>query len=722
MARQRRHPSVWTVLRKWLKKRWKVLLAFVVIAAATVAVSKRLFDFSLTANLVILLVEAAVGTLGVLSDIKSVFGEETAQAAQLQIAGEQVQVISGEGARGVQVNHGDYYEGGEHTHIHPPAPEKPTPQVTSIPSQGAPDYIPRGEIETTLRAALRRSTTNALVGASGMGGVGKTELAKQLARELEDEREGSTLWVDLPGKSLEQVHIEMATALGVQLPPNAAKEDRARLLRAALAAQQRTVFLDDARREFVPDLPYCLPPSPPCAALVTSRVSELGLLPGAVRDLDVMTPEQARALLRSFDGLPALLDAEPGAEARLVEACCCHPLAQTLAAARLLEKRHFWPQPAAGLAAALQHRLDELQRGGLAGKDASLRANIDASYAELNAEEQRCFRALAVFAPSGFGAAGAAAVWQLDEAAAQEMILRLARLSLLRRVEQHPGRWRLHDLLRDYAAEALARCGEQAPAEARLAEYLITLFDEHFTDTRAEAPQVALEQDNLFRAAGAARAARDGPRLAQLATRPYNWLMGWSQWSDWEGWLRAALDLGAGDGRLTGDVHQYLGDVQRMQNDYAAALASYARALELLRAVGDRQGEANTLRSTGEVQRRQNDYAAALASYARALELYRAVGGRLGEANTLAGQGRVLLAQGDQPEADRLLARAVELYTAIGDRYSIAAQTGNYGATLYNLGRKAAARPYLLRAAELFERINMPEQAERDRRAAAEED
>lgn len=303
----------------------------------------------------------------------------------------------------------------------------------------SPVYIPRGAVEDELRAALRRTGANALVGAGGAGGVGKTELAKQLARELREQGK-PVLWLETAGRSLEQVHAEMARALGVSLPPGADKVARKAALDSALQASPHTVFVDDVRQGFLADLPYCLPPSPPCAALVTSRIRDLpGLPPGVVRDLPVMSYDQARALLLSYEGVEQMLDAEPGTEAEIIEKCGRHPLALSLAAARLINRPRFSQTPAADLLRALEHRLDELKRSG-EDKDANLRANFELSYAELSDEEKCCFRALAVFAPSGFGLAGVAAVWGLDEPAAQDVLERLWNRSLMLRAETGPGR------------------------------------------------------------------------------------------------------------------------------------------------------------------------------------------------------------------------------------------------------------------------------------------
>ncbi|MCX7839081.1 MAG: hypothetical protein N2559_06450, partial [Anaerolineae bacterium] len=156
---------------------------------------------------------------------------------------------------------------------------------------------------------------------------------------------------------------------------------------------------------------------------------------------------------------------------------------------------------------------------------------------------------------------------------------------------------------------------------------------------------------------------------------------------------------------------------QAFRKENEAAIASYAAALELYRAVGDRLGEANVLQAMGDIQAFRKENEAAIASYAAALELYRAVGARLGEANVLAARGRLFLLS-DPKQADVLLDQAIQIYKQIGDRYSVPAQIGNYGWALLRLGEADRARPYLLRAAELFDEIGLNDYAARHRRAA----
>jgi len=130
---------------------------------------------------------------------------------------------------------------------------------------------------------------------------------------------------------------------------------------------------------------------------------------------------------------------------------------------------------------------------------------------------------------------------------------------------------------------------------------------------------------------------------------------------------RALADVGQ-DQQLHANVLQAMGDVQQFRADRDTALASYAQALELFRAVGDRLGEANVLQAMGDVQQFRKEMNTALASYAQALELFRAVGDRLGEANVLKAMGDVQQFRADRDTALASYAQALELFRAVGSK------------------------------------------------------
>jgi hypothetical protein len=197
-----------------------------------------------------------------------------------------------------------------------------------------------------------------------MAGVGKTELARALAQEIASETADCVMWVFVADRPLADIHNEMARALGITFPPDADARSRYAALLAAFCENPRIVFLDDIRPSFFPDLQFCLPPSPPCAALVTSRQRELGLPTGAMFELDVMTPEQSLELLRGVRGLSDALDREPAAARDLCRLCAYIPLALDLAARRLLNCLRDSNTPIHVFNEKIQDHLVKLQTAG----------------------------------------------------------------------------------------------------------------------------------------------------------------------------------------------------------------------------------------------------------------------------------------------------------------------------------------------------------------------
>ena len=116
------------------------------------------------------------------------------------------------------------------------------------------------------------------------------------------------------------------------------------------------------------------------------------------------------------------------------------------------------------------------------------------------------------------------------------------------------------------------------------------------------------------------------------------------------------------------DVCFWRGQWHRGRYENKEALDSYQKALKLFREVGDRLGEANTLKAIGDVQRFKDNYKEALDSYQKALKLFREVGDRLGEANTLQAIGFMLLDSGDSKTGLNILNVALSLYISIGNK------------------------------------------------------
>ena len=99
-----------------------------------------------------------------------------------------------------------------------------------------------------------------------------------------------------------------------------------------------------------------------------------------------------------------------------------------------------------------------------------------------------------------------------------------------------------------------------------------------------------------------------------------------------------------------------------------AAAERFGEALPIYRDIGDRLGEANTIRSLGDVDLRQGRYGAAAERFGEALPIYRDIGDRLGEATTIRSLGDVDLRQGRYGAAAERSGEALPIYREIGVR------------------------------------------------------
>ena len=508
------------------------------------------------------------------------------------------------------------------------------------------------------------------------GGLGKTELAKQAAEKLKNEFE--ILWVDVGEKKPIQVIGELLTKCGIQTQPGDPYERLVNELHHAYQKHRFLVILDDVRKESLANLNDLLPPSP-CAALVTSRIQQMG----GVKNfpLDSMNWDQATELFQAVLG-DDVVSAELDTLMTLADRCKFNPLAMEIAARRI---RQFtgMKNPVARYFEIAQAKFSELKMEGDERWD--MERIFDISYDDLSDDDRVKFQMLSAFHPTGFSVEAVSFLWKSEPSVARRILSRFINLSLVKTLEtdnEHIERYRLHDLLDEYAAPKLKASGKFNETKTSLADWLAKLFDAHYTDDISSAPHVALERDNLLYICEWARGEEQANILALLTTKARNWFyVSFTEaWVYWFAWLEACLQLGVSENRLKANVLKAIGDVQQFRKETDAALASYEEALKLFRQVGE----------------------------------------KLGEANVLSSQGQMYLPD-DLDKANDFLNQAIQIYQQIGSRYSVPAQIGNFGWKLLRLDEREKAKQYLLQAADLFEKMGLMDYAERHRQAASED-
>jgi DNA-binding SARP family transcriptional activator/Tfp pilus assembly protein PilF len=560
----------------------------------------------------------------------------------------------------------------------------------------------------------------------GTAGVGKTALAIQWAHQVAGEFPDGQLYVNLrgydPGRPMpaSEALAGFLAALGVPSPQIPAEEaGRAAAYRSVLAGRRVLIVLDNAHD--AGQVRPLLPGEPGCLVVVTSRDTLAGLVArdGARRVLlDVLPPGDAVVLLRALIGRRA--DAEPEAAARLAGLCCCLPLALRVAA-ELAAAR-----PALSLAALAgeldgQGRLDALQAGG--DQATAVRAVFSWSCGYLSPGAARAFRLAGLHPGADFDTYAVVALTGTSHPAACRALAELSRASLIHQADS--DRYRMHDLLRAYAAELASA---QDPEGGRR-EALTRLFD-HYLHAAARAmdilfPAEAEQRPRVQELADPGPPVTDEPSArAWLATERANLVTAVSYTAD-HGWPTHAVSM-AGilfrylnvggyfseaatvqasavrSAALTGDraaqAHALinLGNIELRQARYQQAVSNLEQAQTLCRLTADRHAELNALSSLGMINQIQGHYSLAADNFWQLLDLSRATGNQSREIRALLGLGTIAMLCGRYREAAGQLRQTVRMCQACGDRVLLAGALINLGDLHLRQGRYQQARDHFL--------------------------
>ncbi len=530
---------------------------------------------------------------------------------------------------------------------------------------------------------------------SGTAGVGKTALAVRWAHQARDRFPDGQLYVDLRGYDPDQpvpaadALAGFLTALGVpgpEIPVELA--DRAARYRTELAGRRLLVVLDNAAT--VEQVRPLLPGAPSCVVLVTSRDSLAGLVArhGAHRvDLDLLPAADAVTLLRRLIG--ARVDAQPEAALALAGQCARLPLALRVAAELAAARPATALADLVGELADRQRRLDRLDAGD--DPRAAVRAVFSWSYRRLPPDAARLFRLAGLHPGPDLDAPAAAALTGTGVDDARRALDRLARGHLIE--TSGAGRYRMHDLLRAYAAGA---AGAEDSADQRRAA-LTGLFD-YYLATAATASQTLYSADSRHRPGGAPAATQAADLTDPAAAR---------EWLDGERPTLSAVAAYTADHgwpahtvRLAGALFRYLNGGNPIH-----ALAIHGHARRAARRTADRIGEAHALRGLGAAHLNLGRYAPAIDDYEQALALFRQAGDRTSEARTLDNLGIMHDRMGRYEQAAYHHQQAPDRYRQDGNQADEAHALVNLGTASWRLGRYAAAVDHLEQALDLCRRL-----------------
>lgn len=546
----------------------------------------------------------------------------------------------------------------------------------AVPPAPPPDFVGRTEQLAQLAATLTAGHSAAIIALHGMGGIGKTALAQQLAAILTPHFRSGIFWADLAlhAGSAESILRTWGALCGADLSQEPNSTVLAEWVRALLAARCEAqgallVVLDDVRAEWLTTA-RLLKQSLPAAAsiLLTARDVDLAAaLDAEVVQLDVLPEESAYNLLANRVKPQTILTPESTVKS-LLKQLGYLPLAIRLAAAyasKMARKPGFeLNQFVTDVATRAMSLLDAPGGNGLA-------ATFEISYAALGAEQQRVFRYCSVYSPALLTVEHMAGLLVLEPTAVESALDGLVTAALLEWDQQVARRYVLHPLLRQYGYALLQDLEMSQTVHQQAAEYLLTLVQK-----RGYTPEEILEEVDQR------EKAQQWETMALHASVFVDILAQLGYWDEIECRLIKAQKHIQGvtnNERLVATLWNSRGNIANLQVRWEHAISCYERALIHFEHLGDNQGVARTYNNLGTIYCSRGELDKALAFQKQSLAIKKQLGDRYDMALAYQNLGAIYQRKGDWEQAVDYYEQALQICEQVGNARGVAQITTNLG-------------------------------------------
>jgi tetratricopeptide (TPR) repeat protein len=588
----------------------------------------------------------------------------------------------------------------------------------NLPSRGSREFIGRERELQRIHDALNEDNQSTVIALSGMGGVGKTELALQYAwRELDDETySGGICWLNALNNDPGIQIINFASQyLKLMLPDQGTLTERVRYCWQHWTEGGVLIIFDDVR-DYEDIKPY-LPPRQDkrFKVLITTRFNYLSNAIHTI-NLNLLTEAEGLKLLELYLGSKRI-----GAELEQAKNLCQElgylPLALELVA-------HFLIQQEGCTIEEFRHRLTErrLEDESLNHIDSNMtaergvKASLELGWQQLNDEVQKLALYLSLFALAPFSLS------LIEELLSDEnkddvkerLTNSLVRFSFVQVLDEN--QYQLHTLIHRYLRDKLDQSEIAGTAKSRYCKVISNISSQipntpvlrdiaNFTPLIPHLEQAATEfqnhiaDDDILELYGGLSRYYEGQGLYALA----------------EPWLTdcfklTQINFGENHPHVATSLNN-LANLYQSQGRYEEAEPLYLQALELYkRLLGENHSYvASSLNNLAELYRSQGKYEEAKPLYLQALELYKRI---LGEnhpsvASSLNNLAELYRSQGKYEEAKPLYLQALELRKRLlGKNHpSVATSLNNLANSYYSQGRYEEAEPLYLQALELRKQL-----------------
>ena len=581
------------------------------------------------------------------------------------------------------------------------------------------NFIGRDQQLEELHELLQNNTEVAIAAAVvGMGGVGKTELAIQYARQhLQDTYKGGVCFISGGSFIFEVIQFARPRFFPKMDFTGFSEAEQLTYCWQHWAEGEVLLIVDDVIGYKQRVKPY-LPGNPRFKVLLTTREQ----IPNVTcLNLEVLHPNDALKLLESIVGSERV-QAEPETAQQLCEWLGYLPLGLELVGKYLAEDEDI-------SLAEMQKRLQRkrLKHSSLRDAETAVTAKLGVAAAfelswerlQQQPETQQLGCLLSLFYPD-------AILWELVETVYQgwqgdEIDLediedsrrQLVKLSLLKRTEQKT--YRLHRLLREFFRDKLE---EQEPATAMKQAFVTTMVE-----IAAEIP------DNIT----TQQVKQVEPAIKHIEEVADSWTklvsdedliwpfvgLGWfyqgqTLYSQAEPWLKKGLEMAK---TRFGDEHNAvaaslnnLALLYKSQGRYSEAEPLYRQALEMKQRLfeGDHPYVAHSLNNLGRLYESQRRYSEAEPLYRQALEMKQRLfsSDHPYVAHSLNNLASLYQSQRRYSQAEPLYRQALEMFQRLfeGDHPYVAHSLNNLANLYESQGRYTEAEPLYQQALEMCER------------------
>ena len=282
------------------------------------------------------------------------------------------------------------------------------------------------------------------------------------------------------------------------------------------------------------------------------------------------------------------------------------------------------------------------------------------------------------------------------------------------------SRYRMLEMVRQYASEKLRESGEVGAVGGRHADFFVALVEE--AKPAMVGPEQAawmgrLEEDHDNLRAALRRLEEEGEaerglRLAAALMR-FWWFRG--HLTEGRAWLEEMLGFPATSVRheVRAKALRALGALSYMHAEHAASAWGVARchleeSLQIYRRLENEQGAAAVLQNLGRISAELGEWAAAYSFLDESLAIGRRLENRPGIALSLFNLGCAQLLEGDLPSARAHLEAGLEAYRELDDKFWIDACLVYLGYIDCEEGEYAAARSRFIQTGETLPLVQFP--------------